>query len=46
MVSIDFDAINEAFLAFRCVPPNFAYAVEVSAFQRSSGSVSFDRLKR
>jgi hypothetical protein len=46
MGGIDFDAINEAFLAFSCVPPDFAYAVEVPAFRHSSGSISFDRLKR
>jgi hypothetical protein len=46
MGDIDFDAINEAFLAFSCVPPDFAYAVEVPAFRHSSGSISFDRLKR
>lgn len=46
MVGIDFDAINEAFLAFSCVPHDFAYAVEVPAFRHSSRSISFDRLKR
>jgi hypothetical protein len=46
MGGIDFDAINEAFSAFSCVPLDFAYAVEVPAFRYSSGSISFDHFKQ